>query len=195
MRDVVPTSVLEALQANPPESESDAEIDHLSSKKEGEEGITNVPPSPLPDFDWRACVDALNNRNTTTFKSEPLELPDLQASERRHPAGKAWASVYRGPSHVFFGHDASRKLQLEPWATGLDGGCVYGGALYAAVLPALDENGQVMEGRSKAGVPSDAQEIKLGTGLATSWLVNVPATAVHSPPKIKKAVAAAAVDE
>jgi hypothetical protein len=197
MRDVVPTSVLEALQADPPESESDAEIDHLRSKKDGliseggeDKGEGEEAPLQLPPFDWEACIAALSINNLTpsepytTVSISSTPVPQLEGSERRHPAGRAWASVYRGPTHCFFGHDASRKLQLEPWATGLDGGCVYGGALYAAILPALDEHGKIMEGRAKAGVPADAKEISLGTGLS-AWLVNVPATAVHSPPKIK----------
>jgi len=189
MRDVVPTPVLDALQADPPESESDAEIGHLHIKKDKDTGEENeATPLQIPAFDWEACIDALNGdknngrTGSSSLSTSPL-VPQLEASERRHPAGKAWASVYRGPNHCFFGHDASRKIQLEPWATGLDGGCVYGGAMYAAILPALDENGKIMEGRAKAGVPFDAQEITLGTGL-TAWLVNVPATAVHSPPKI-----------
>jgi hypothetical protein len=202
MRDVVPTSVLEALQADPPESESDAESDPLRSKKgeKVEEPEEPDAPPPLPEFDWEACIAALTALNSTPSSSSssssltsPTALPALEAKERRHRAGKAWASIYRGPTHCFFGHDASRRLQLEPWATGLDGGCVYGGALYAAVLPALDEHGEVLEGRVTAGVPVDAQEITLGTGLS-AWLVNVPATAVHSPPKIKKPVAVAVVE-
>ena len=198
MRDVVPTSVLEAVEANPPESESDAEIDQLHSKINKEESMVEngdqvLERKELPEFDWEACTAALNSRNgiSSTAAESILPVPALEGSERRHPAGRAWASVWRGPNHVFFGHDASRKLQLEPWATGLDGGCVYGGALYAAILPALDEHGEIMEGRLRAGIPGDAQEITLGTGLS-AWLVKVPATEVHSPPKIK---APAAVEE
>lgn len=176
MRDVVPTPVLEALHTKAAEDESDAEIDALGET--------------APEFDWEGCLaEALQ---TTTEKGNDNDkksdgsnrglVAQLQGSERRHPAGKAWAGVWRGPPHAFFGHDASRKLQLEKWATGLDGGCVYGGKLYAAVLPPLDEAGVVIEGR--AGVPQDAQEIRLGTGMP-AWLVSVPAAEVHSPPKVK----------
>lgn len=47
-----------------------------------------------------------------------------------------WGRLYAGPPHMVFGHAAIDGLQLHPWATGLDTGCVYGGRLSALVLAA-----------------------------------------------------------
>ncbi len=54
---------------------------------------------------------------------------------RRISDGVAWGSVWPGPEHVIFGHDAIRGVQRYPFATGLDSGCVYGNALTALILP------------------------------------------------------------
>jgi predicted phosphodiesterase len=75
-----------------------------------------VPGRSLPDQ---------KRENLLTMRSV---RPDGTGSKRIDD-GEPWASLHRGPSHVFFGHDAVRGLQRWKYATGLDTGCVYGGRL------------------------------------------------------------------
>jgi hypothetical protein len=49
-------------------------------------------------------------------------------------AGPLWGTLYKGPPHVVFGHNAHPGPRFSPWATGIDTGCVYGGRLTALVL-------------------------------------------------------------
>lgn len=59
--------------------------------------------------------------------------PRGEPVERR--GERPWGSLYEGPPHVVFGHNAQEEPQIHPWATGLDTGAVYGGRLTALVLP------------------------------------------------------------
>ncbi|GIL43929.1 hypothetical protein Vafri_1513 [Volvox africanus] len=92
--------------------------------------------------------------------------------------GEAWGALWRGPPHVFFGHDAVRRLQLHPHATGLDTGCVYGGQLTAAVMPPLAD----LHKRS----PAFVAKMRLGEAVSREdlmvELVAVDAAEVYSPP-------------
>ena len=70
-----------------------------------------------------------------------MQTPETLLHIRTVPRGRdkervLWGARYAGPPHVVFGHHAAPGLQMHPWATGLDTGCVYGGALTAVVLAA-----------------------------------------------------------
>ena len=79
-----------------------------------------VPRLPIEQTPPRALM----NMRCLDPAGSPLERRD----------GPLWGSLWRGPPHVVFGHNAMEGLQLHPWATGLDTACVYGEALTAMVL-------------------------------------------------------------
>lgn len=89
----------------------------------------------------------------------------LNARHARDAAGNKvlWGEAYGGPEQLVFGHNAIEKLQLHPFATGLDTGCVYGGRLTALVLEAGER------------LPADLDERR-------ARLVSVPAERVWFEP-------------
>jgi diadenosine tetraphosphatase ApaH/serine/threonine PP2A family protein phosphatase len=68
-----------------------------------------------------------------------------------------WGELYSGPTHIVFGHHALQGLQLHPFATGLDTGCVYGKYLTALVLEEAEEVPRTPERRRKKLVQVQAR--------------------------------------
>eukprot|EP00210_Caulerpa_lentillifera_P006551 g6256.t1 len=73
------------------------------------------------------------------YKMRDLKKCEIRNSwiplERGTEESTPWASQWQGPEHVIFGHDSTRRLQLHPFATGIDTGAVQGGQLSACVFP------------------------------------------------------------
>jgi len=71
----------------------------------------------------------------TLMRIRTVRVPGkVRGRTRPKPTNVLWGAAYAGPPQVVFGHNAAPGLQLHPWATGLDTGCVYGGRLTAMVL-------------------------------------------------------------
>lgn len=91
-------------------------------------------------------------------------------SGREDPSeSELWGVRYEGPPHVVFGHNAAPGLQLHPWATGLDTGCVYGGRLTALVLAPGQKVPRSASARRQALVSVPARRVWFApTGRATT---------------------------
>lgn len=85
-----------------------------------------VPGVPLEQQTFHDLLWLRDLKRKADSSWEGLESPE--------DGSVAWTSVWEGPEHVIFGHDAKRKLQLSQYATGLDTGCCYGFQLTALIV-------------------------------------------------------------
>ncbi|MBK6692930.1 MAG: metallophosphoesterase [Myxococcales bacterium] len=106
---------------------------------------------------------------TPIEKQKPDHLIHLRLVDTKADGRVLWGSVYEGPPHVVFGHNAVEGLQLHPNATGLDTGCVYGRALTALVL------------RDGEPIPVDVAERR-------KRLVSQPAARVYYDPAARRPI-------
>jgi bis(5'-nucleosyl)-tetraphosphatase (symmetrical) len=70
---------------------------------------------------------------------QTLEEDNSARTETHHDGQDApissWASHWKGPERIIFGHDAKRGLQQTDYCIGLDTGAVYGKQLSGIILP------------------------------------------------------------
>lgn len=93
-----------------------------------------VPGVPL-EQQAREHMLAMRELRPAGAGDEPSTLAGgYSVLEKGAEGARPWAACWPGPTHVYFGHDAKRRLQRHAYATGLDTGCLYGGRLTATIL-------------------------------------------------------------
>lgn len=90
---------------------------------------------------------------------EPATLLNVRHARDAEGGKVLWGAAYTGPEQLVFGHNAVEKLQLHPFATGLDTGCVYGGRLTALVLDEDERLPEEIEARRTKLVSVPAERV------------------------------------
>ncbi|TMW63016.1 hypothetical protein Poli38472_005634 [Pythium oligandrum] len=87
-------------------------------------GVALEGQHPIDMYKMRFLEYESTNEEPAAFEVKPSDSEVVQ-----------WATQWKGPQHIYFGHDAKAGLQQEAFATGLDTGCCYGRQLTAIILP------------------------------------------------------------
>lgn len=97
-------------------------------------GVALCDQRPIDMYKMRFLTQ---RRADETAESPPswLALESRGAAPDTSGELHPWATQWRGPEHIVFGHDAVAGLQREAFATGLDTGCCYGRQLSACIFP------------------------------------------------------------
>lgn len=113
----------------------------LACKLNGGTGAAVMPPvAAAPAVPREPWQDVEAEDESKSSEDEAASIADANAA---HDAGKKgkkekWrkkiSPAYKGYT-VAYGHDAKRRLQIHPYAYGIDTGCVYGGELTCLVWP------------------------------------------------------------
>jgi bis(5'-nucleosyl)-tetraphosphatase (symmetrical) len=90
---------------------------------------------PGVDLEHQAIQDMITLRNVAPAGQEGEYVSEYHRANLSTESAVPWASAWKGPGHVIFGHDARRGLQSHSHATGLDSGCCYGKELTGISLP------------------------------------------------------------
>jgi bis(5'-nucleosyl)-tetraphosphatase (symmetrical) len=90
---------------------------------------------PGVDLEHQTIQDMITLRNVAPVGQDGKYVSEFDRANPSKEPAVPWASTWRGPGYVIFGHDARRGLQSHSHATGLDSGCCYGKELTGICLP------------------------------------------------------------
>ena len=83
----------------------------------------------LPDQPWRSQAISVVTR------IQVVTADGRAAKRSKSRAGTPWASLWKGPPFVIYGHTPRPAVAKSSFALGIDTGCVYGGSLTGVLLP------------------------------------------------------------
>jgi bis(5'-nucleosyl)-tetraphosphatase (symmetrical) len=92
-----------------------------------------IPDVPLAEQSIPTMVTLRELPQTRTEKETSARTKITNGPDA--PLQSGWASHWKGPERIIFGHDAKRGLQQTEYCIGLDTGAVYGKQLSGIILP------------------------------------------------------------